>query len=219
MTGAGATELESTRVTRLLRNDIMSGRRPPGARLVERDIAAELNVSRLPVREAIRMLVAEGVVVSKPRSWATVREFTEQDIQDYSEVRDSLETLIFVLAAQRHDEQGLARIRAVLDDEAEAARAGDLQAGRIAAGTFHELVVTLAANEMLTELVTVFATRLRWLFGQHEDLATMVAEHERIYLAIVARDVDAIRELVPAHLERGRRDAQRRLRATQEAAG
>ena len=50
MTGAGATELESVRVTRILRDDIVLGRRAPGSRLVERDIAAELHVSRLPVR-------------------------------------------------------------------------------------------------------------------------------------------------------------------------
>ena len=59
MTGAGATgELESVRVTRILRDDIVLGRRVPGSRLVERDIAAELDVSRLPVREAIRTLVS-----------------------------------------------------------------------------------------------------------------------------------------------------------------
>ncbi|MBQ3359643.1 MAG: GntR family transcriptional regulator, partial [Microbacterium sp.] len=74
MTGAGATELESVRVTRILRDDIVLGRRAPGSRLVERDIAAELHVSRLPVREAIRVLVSEGVVVARPRTWAVVRE-------------------------------------------------------------------------------------------------------------------------------------------------
>ena len=114
MAGAIGTrgELESVRVTRILRDDIVLGRRMPGSRLVERDIAAELDVSRLPVREAIRTLVAEGVVVARPRTWAVVREFTHRDIQDFAEVREAIETLIFVFAAERHEEAGIARITA-----------------------------------------------------------------------------------------------------------
>ena len=73
MAGGTAGELESVRVTRILRDDIILGRRAPGSRLIERDIAAELEVSRLPVREAIRTLVNEGVVIARPRTWATAR--------------------------------------------------------------------------------------------------------------------------------------------------
>ena len=83
MTRLGADgELESARVARILRDDIVQGRRLPGDKLIERDIAAELDVSRLPVREAIRALVAEGIVLVKPRSWAVVREFTLRDLRD-----------------------------------------------------------------------------------------------------------------------------------------
>lgn len=214
MTGAGATgELESVRVTRILREDIVLGRRPPGSRLVERDIAAELHVSRLPVREAIRTLVAEGVVVARPRSWAVVREFTEQDIQEFAEVREAIETLIFVFAAQRHDAAGLARMRAVLDREISAARKGETEAARIAAGEFHHVASQLAGNDMLDELIGVFLTRLQWLFGQHDDLIGMAEEHRVIYEAMAARDVEALRMLVPEHLASGRRAAERRLRA------
>lgn len=212
MTGAGATgELESVRVTRILRDDIVVGRRVPGSRLVERDIAAELQVSRLPVREAIRTLVAEGVVVSRPRSWAVVREFTQRDIRDFAEVRASMETMIFVLAAERHDAAGLARLRDVYDREASAARAGDAEEARRTAGEFHEVAAVLAGNEMLCELIDVFATRLRWLFGQHDDLLAMAEEHRVILEAIAARDADALRRIVPEHLANGQRTAELRL--------
>lgn len=214
MTGAGATgELESVRVTRILREDIVLGRRPPGSRLIERDIAAEMHVSRLPVREAIRTLVSEGVVVARPRSWAVVREFTEQDIQEFAEVREAIETLIFVFAAQRHDAEGIARMRAVLNREIDAAQSGDTEASRIAAGEFHQVASQLAGNDMLDELIGVFLTRLQWLFGQHDDLVAMAEEHRVIYEAMAARDVEALRMLVPEHLASGRRAAERRLRA------
>lgn len=212
MTGAGATgELESVRVTRILRDDIVLGRRVPGSRLIERDIAAQLDVSRLPVREAIRTLVSEGVVVARPRSWAVVREFTQRDLQDFAEVRESIETLIFVFAAERYDDAGIARLRSVYDREATAARAGEVEAARRAAGEFHEVAAELADNEMLCELIAVFATRLRWLFGQHDDLEAMAEEHRIILEAIVARDTDALRRIVPEHLASGQAAAEQRL--------
>ncbi len=212
MVGLGtAGELESVRVTRILRDDIILGRRAPGSRLVERDIAAELHVSRLPVREAIRTLVSEGVVVSRPRSWAVVREFTRRDIQDFGEVREAIETLIFLFAAERHTEEGLGRLRAALDRELSAAQAGDTEAARMAAGVFHEVATELAGNEMLDELIGVFVTRLRWLFGQHDDLLAMAEEHRVIFEAVAARDTDTLRWLIPQHLASGQATAERRL--------
>lgn len=212
MTAAGATgELESARVTRILRDDIILGRRAPGSRLVERDIAAELHVSRLPVREAIRALVGEGVVVARPRTWAVVREFTHRDIKDFAEVREAIETLIFVFAAERHDEAGIARLRAAYERERDAAEADDAEGARIAAAEFHEIAAELAGNEMLGELIAVFITRLRWLFGQHDDLPAMAEEHRIILETLAARDVDSIRTLIPQHLASGQAVAERRL--------
>lgn len=210
-------ELESSRVTRILRDDIMLGRRVPGSRLIERDIAAELHVSRLPVREAIRVLVGEGIVIARPRSWAVVRDVTERDIRDFAEVRESIEVISFVFAAQRHDAEGLARLRQCLDEEIEAAARGDIIASRAAAGRFHAIIGELADNEMLAELMAVFITRLRWLFGQYEDAAGMADEHEVIFAAISARDVPALQELVPRHLERGKAAAEWRLQQLRES--
>lgn len=211
MTAMGASELESARVTRILRDDIVLGKRLPGARLVERDIATELNVSRLPVREAIRALVTEGIVVARPRSWAIVREFTLQDVQDYAEVRSAIETQLFILATKRHDEQGLAGLRQVLAREERAAREGDVHESRAASGAFHEYMAVLAGNEMFVELAQVFATRLKWVFGLHGDLVAMAADHRTLYDAIAARDVELVTELVTTHLAAGRAAAEQRF--------
>lgn len=199
------------RVARVLRDDIVLGRRLPGSRLVERDIAAQLNVSRLPVREAIRLLVSEGMVVSRPRTWAVVREYTLDDVRDFAEVRAPIETLLFVYAAERHDAAGLAGLREVLGREERAARDGDLMAARAAAGDFHAYVAVLAGNEVLTELVGVFATRLRWIFGLYEDPIGMVVAHAELFDAIAARDVELVRRLTAAHLDAGHRAAMRRF--------
>lgn len=215
MTRLGAVgELESARVARILRDDIVQGRRLPGDKLIERDIAAELDVSRLPVREAIRALVAEGIVVVKPRSWAVVREFTLRDLRDLSEIREAVETLIFVFATERHDEAGIERLRVTLEREETAAREGDVDAARTAATQFHQVATELAGNEMIDELIRAFVTRLRWLFGQHDDLLRMAAEHRSIFDAMAARDADAVRVLVRRHLREGQEAAEHRLRTS-----
>lgn len=217
--GAEFGELESARVARVLRDDILLGRRAPGSRLVERDIAGELKVSRLPVREAIRSLVAEGIVTSRPRTWAVVRQFTREDVRDFAEVRTAIETLLFVYAAERHDAENLAGLRRLLEREECAAREGDVDGAREAAGSFHEYMAVLAGNDMLTELVSVFAARLRWVFGAHDDLVGMAAAHRELYEAVASRDVELVRRLVTVHLAAGREAAERRFEIVTSAIG
>lgn len=188
MTGSGGFAPESERVTRQLRDEIIDGARTPGSRLVERELAAELGVSRLPIRDALKALVTEGLVTPRPRTWAVVREFTPTDLADLDEVRSALETLAFRLAAQRRTRAGLARLRVDLD----------------AAADFHETVISLADNELLNELERTLRSRMRWLLAQHDDLMAMAKEHEALYAALADRDVARVEELVTKHLESGR---------------
>ncbi|MEK0097123.1 GntR family transcriptional regulator [Streptomyces sp. NPDC056002] len=205
MAGTGEFEPESERVTRQLRDDILDGVRKPGSKLVERELAAQIGVSRVPVRDALRVLVAEGLVTPRPRTWAVVREFTPTDIADLNEVREALEVMTFRLAAQRGDRAGLGRLRSNLDEELDAARAGDAVRARRAAADFHETVTSMAANELLSELEGTLRSRMRWLLGRHDDLLAMALEHEALYTAVADRDVSRVEELVVEHLENSRR--------------
>ncbi|MET9346203.1 GntR family transcriptional regulator [Streptomyces termitum] len=207
MTGAEEFKPESERVTRTLRDQIIDGTRAPGSKLVEREIAAELNVSRLPVRDALRDLVAEGLVTPRPRTWAVVREFTPSDIADLVDVRSALEVLGFRLAAQRRTRAGLARLRADLDAELAAAARGDGPAARRAAADFHETVTELADNVLLSELNSTLSSRMRWLLGQHDAFAAVAEEHEELYRCIEARDVERVEKLALRHLETSRSEA------------
>lgn len=193
-------EPESVRITRQLRDEIIDGVRAPGSRLVEREIAAELGVSRIPVRDALRDLVAEGLVTPRPRSWAVVRRFSAGDIADLIEVRSAFEALAFRLAATRATRAGLDRLGAVLEREWQAARAGDARTARRAAADFHDVVSELTANDLLQELHRTLRSRLRWLLVQHDDLIGVAGEHQALYDAIAARDADTIETLVREHL-------------------
>ncbi|MFE6898184.1 GntR family transcriptional regulator [Streptomyces sp. NPDC057717] len=216
MAGDDTFEPESERVTRTLRDQILDGVRAPGSKLVERELAAELGVSRLPVRDALKDLVNEGLVTPRPRSWAVVREFTASDVEDLDEVKAALEMLAFRLAAQRRTRAGLARLRADLDAELRAAAKGDAVPARRAAADFHETVTALADNELLNELGRTLSSRMRWLLGQHDDISGVAKEHEELYEAIEARDVPRVEELALKHLATGRSEAAAHRRHTPE---
>jgi DNA-binding GntR family transcriptional regulator len=193
-------ESEVERATRVIRDEILDGVRKPGSRLVERDLAADLGVSRVPVRDALKTLVAEGLVTPRPRTWATVREFTPADVADLNEVRSALEVLTFRLAANRRTRDGLERLRTVLDTEVTAVRAGDVLKARRAAADFHETATAIAGNDLLFEIDGLLRSRIRWQLVQHENIEQVAVEHEALYDAIAQRDVARASTLILAHM-------------------
>ncbi len=205
----GGFRPEAERVTATLRDEIIDGRRPPGSRLVERELAAELGVSRVPVREALRNLVGEGLATPRPRSWTVVREFSEADIDDLMEVRSGLETLTAQLAAQRRSATDLSRLGELVERARSAAEHGDAGAARRFGADFHEELTRIAGNNVLSELAAITRGRMRWLLSQHEELVEMVTEHAEIYAAVANANAERAAELARRHLETSRRAARR----------
>lgn len=193
-------ETEAVRAARVLRDQIVDGQRLPGARLVERELAAELGMSRLPVREALKDLVAEGLVTPRPRSWAVVREFTPDDVRDLIEVRSAFEVLAFERAAARATPEGVAQLRAVVRAERAASERDDAVAARRAGVEFHAAVDRLSGNRLLLEIGATLSSRMRWMLSQHQNLGGMAAEHEGLLSAIEAGDVERAGALARAHL-------------------
>ncbi|WP_114855651.1 GntR family transcriptional regulator [Brachybacterium sp. YJGR34] len=191
---------EAARITARLRDEILDGVRAPGGRLVERELAEELGVSRVPVRDALKELAGEGLVTLRPRTWAVVHEFTAREAQDVAEAREALETTAFALAARRRTPEGLDRLRGVLSAELEAARRGDAVAARRAGADFHEVVLELADNGVLSEIGRMLGSRMRWFLSQHDDLLAIARDHERLCAAIAAQDAEEAQRLVAEHL-------------------
>lgn len=205
-----AFEPESARVARVVREQIVDGTRGPGSRLVERDLAADLGVSRIPVRDALRTLVAEGLVTPRPRTWAVVREFTDADVAHLLEVREATEPLQLGLAARRRTSAQLADLTEAWEREDAAARAGDGPGARRAGADFHERIVAAAGNPVLAELHAVTASRVRWLLGQHTDLVAMAREHRVLLAAVRDQDEAAAARLAREHLRTSRAAVARR---------
>ena len=191
---------ETERVAAALREQIIDGTRPPGSKLVERDLAAELGTSRVPVREALAVLVGEGLVTPRPRTWAVVRTFDDDDVRDLLLVRSAIETLAFRLAAERATADQLEALGAILAREERAAEQGRATQAHRAAGDFHDQVAAMAASPLLTEITGVTASRMRWMLGQHRDLAAMAREHRALLEAIAAGDAELAGRLAVEHL-------------------
>ncbi|MFW0783025.1 GntR family transcriptional regulator [Gordonia sp. CPCC 206044] len=178
----------------------------PGDRLIERDLAVELDVSRIPLREALQQLQQEGLVVMVPRQGAVVAPFTVDDVRDLFDVRESLEVLAARLAAERADRAGLEALAAALE-VARTATARDDKPGIAAANArFHTIIVDLAANPLLENLLRPLEARTQWLFHltKNRDPGTQCREHEDLLAAITAHDAERAAESAFHHVHSGR---------------
>lgn len=191
---------------RTLRERIVGLTYPPGTRLVERDLAAELQISRIPLREAMRRLQNEGLVVAVPRQGTIVAPFTADDVRDLFDVREGLEVLAFRLAAERADRVGLEALRGHIHDARAATEVGD-EAGIAAANAaFHRTVVEIAGNPLLSAMMGPLEARVQWLFHltRQRDPARQCEEHEELYEAIAAGDVERAQRCAFDHVRSGR---------------
>lgn len=201
--GATTSQSLSTLAYERLRQEIIELRRPPGQRLVERELATELEISRIPLREALKLLEAEGLVVIVPRQGSMVAPFTAADVRHLYDVRESLEALAATLAARHRDAGGLAAAQAQLVAAREAMTRGDHGAVADANASFHEVVIGMSGNPLLQALMQPLNARVRWLFhlAQGPDQVDhLCREHEEIHEAIAAGEAERAGRLSAEHV-------------------
>ena len=196
-----APRSETVRVTEVLRNEIIDGHRQPGEKLVERNLATELGVSRVPIREALKKLASEGLVTNRPNAWSTVRVFSPSDIADLNEVRTVFDVLAFELAAQRHTREGLSSLEATMLKGRQLSEAGEVVGAHRCAAEFHAIVTELTGNELLAEIGALLDSRMRWQLSQHDDLDVVATEHAELFEAIARRDQAQAGVLAASHLK------------------
>lgn len=187
-----------------LRQRIVEGQLAPGAKLNERELAELLNVSRTPLREAIRMLAAEGLVELLPNRGAVVAQMSAQDVADTFEVIAGLEGQSGELAAQRITEAELAEIRALHYEMMAAYTRRDLPTYYRLNAQIHAQINAAARNSVLAQTWRTVNARLQALrFRSNFDEAKWkraVKEHERMVELLAARDSAGLRALLVEHL-------------------
>ena len=193
-----------TSVRDRIRREIVAGTLAPGTRLVERNLAADLGVSRVPVREALRDLVAEGYAVDRATRGIAVRDYPAAEIDELFEIRDALEGVLLHRALAGLAECDEAKLRRCLDDARSALEAGDLLTAVGANAKFHEVLAEVAAGPMLRQMLLGVRDRMRWLLRQHGNPEQIHAEHEALLDAICAGDRPEAERLFRQHLSTSR---------------
>ncbi|MGV9803690.1 GntR family transcriptional regulator [Mycobacterium sp. NPDC003449] len=194
-----------------LRADVIRGRYPPGYRLVERDIAEAYGVSRLPAREALQALRAEGFLeVRKTRS-LVVRGWTERDVSELFDIRQALEAMACREAADNRTDDDIAALRSAADTADRAAERGDTVAAHDANALFHQLLVTASHNRTLGEIMAPILYRVQWLVRQIPDPHTVSGDHHELVDAIADQDAGTAQKLAADHAERNRATTLRTL--------
>lgn len=189
-----------------LREAITSGQLAPGQRLMELQLADDLGVSRTPVREAIRKLELEGLVIMVPRKGAYVAELSIKDMVEVFEMRAALDGLAASLAAKRITEEEIECLERLLVEIRDHIQREDLEACIQADTTFHEHLYKASRNTRLAqtignlrEQIQIFRTTS---LGRPGRMSLALDEHRQILEAISQRNSRQAQKLAYQHIER-----------------
>lgn len=186
-----------------LRRAIVHGELRPNERLIETELADQLEISRTPIREVFQRLAGEGLIVRSRRGWS-VHEHTPDEIGEIYEARAALEGYAAALAAVRGSDAELRRIEAIhLDEDSSEPRTARDHLVEIN-DSFHEAILDAAHNERLAQMARhsreyFFNHRIAHLYSDEEAQAS-VEQHEVILRALLGRDAEAAEAAVRAHV-------------------
>ncbi|MBR0599237.1 GntR family transcriptional regulator [Sinanaerobacter chloroacetimidivorans] len=168
-----------------LRSLILTGKIKPGTRMMEIELAEDMGVSRTPIREAIRKLEKEGLVVIEPRKGAYASEVSLKDMEDILEVRANLEGLAAYLAAERMTAEQKKELLSVSEKFHQAVLDSDVAEMIRNDSIFHHLIVESSRNNHLIHMVEQMqelVLRFRYIYYKDFKRAEeMIPEHQRIY--------------------------------------
>lgn len=189
-------------VAEQLRRLILTGQHKPGERLVEDKLSAELGVSRVPIREALRTLAAEGLVDLPPRRGASVTQLSPAIAHDLVEVRATLEGLNARLAARHHEPAIVTELHQVLTDGNAAAQSGNVDDLVRLNGAFHDKLAQAGRNSILWDIMRTLRERTSLVFAANTNRRSREdwEEHSRILAAVIDGDEELAALLATRHV-------------------
>jgi GntR family transcriptional regulator of gluconate operon len=189
----------------LIRQEILSGGFRQGEHLVEARIAKQLNVSRGPVREAFKLLRAEGLVDEEPRRGTFVVRLSARDVREIYDLRAGIEARAAAAIARAKRTRDTDELRGHIDRIEEAASAGDVVAVSRHDLAFHDALCRLSGNDRLQEVFQRYVPMLRPLLRLDEQVYRSLDEigeqHRPIVDAIAAGDAEAAARRCGEHCE------------------
>lgn len=188
-----------------LRQAILKGELEPGERLMEIQLADRLGVSRTPIREAIRKLELEGLVLMIPRKGAEVAKISEKSLRDVLEVRRSLDELAIELAIQRMTEEDLQKLEEAQKSFRKAVQSGDAMTIAESDEHYHDIIYNATGNSRLVQILNnlreqMYRYRLEYIKDE-DKRQILVVEHEQILKAIQGRRVTEAKIAIREHID------------------
>ncbi len=203
MNASGLTAQEV--VLKELRSALASGVLMPGQQLVQEDLAEELGVSRVPIRESLKILEGEGHVTYHPNRGYFVTELSATDLAELYRIRELLEEEALTRAVAEVSDADLKDIEEILTEVNAAAAAGDVDALTQANRAFHLSIIELSGMNRLSRLI-----RQLWdasdiyrtvYFREESNRERIFTEHQEIFRALQARDAHALIKAQNHHRE------------------
>ena len=188
-----------------LRTAILEGKLKSGQRLMEVQLAEQLGVSRTPIREAIRKLELEGLVIMLPRKGAYVADLSFKDLIDVLEIRASLEGLAASLASGRRRDEDIEGLEKLAREFEESVKSGDIEEVLKKDVEFHEYIFSLANNKKLHQIINslweqVHRFRVTYV-SDYEASLSLVEEHNKILEAIKEGNCELAKIYATEHIE------------------
>ncbi|MBE5985193.1 GntR family transcriptional regulator [Lacrimispora sp. AGF001] len=188
-----------------LRQAILKGELAPGERLMEIQLAERLGVSRTPIREAIRKLELEGLVLMIPRKGAEVAKISEKSLRDVLEVRRSLEELAIELACQRMTPEAVAELEMKQDQFRNAVLNGRPMDIAETDEAYHDVIYKGTCNDRLIQMINnlreqMYRYRLEYIKDE-DKRQVLLLEHDNILKAVRQRRVDEAKVAMREHID------------------
>lgn len=192
-------------VVHILRDAITGGKLNPGDRLIEIDLAQQLGTSRAPVREALRQLEQEGLVISYPYRGSEVLGVSQDEVEQVLvPIRITLERFAFAQAIDRLTPEDFEELRDLVDEMSSAARAGETDRLADADIAFHELIITRSEQRHCLQVWKTIQPRVRAYFRRdapvHENPTSVASQHQELLDALQTCDEAVVLAAIDRHI-------------------
>lgn len=195
-------------VYKLLKNAIINGDLKPGQRLVEQKLSDKMQVSRVPVREAIKRLEQYGFVTRLPVRGIIVKKISEADVKEAFGIRAALESYAAAQACEHLSEEMIDVLEKSIEASRKALKRGDMEKVLELNNQFHEMIYKAAQSDMLSKLINNFTDYLaryrKPLLSSKTSVAVSIEGHEAMVEAMRRGDTENVERIVKAHILQGR---------------
>jgi DNA-binding GntR family transcriptional regulator len=188
-----------------IREAIRKGKLKPGDRLIEAQLAEEMQISRFPIREALRYLEKEGLVQTKPFKGTYVAQLTERDMEELYSLRSAIEQLAVQILIENIDQKVISKLESIVRSMEQASKDENLDKLISEDLRFHQTICELSDHRKLLEVWLTLENQLRIFLTIEKDLFEnsyqFVMTHHPILAAIKGRKIRSAKKAIKDHLE------------------